>query len=216
MDLVVLIDQPFFTVTSASRVIKRRDVATVSQAAQVLQRAQAHDQLMREKILQSYEQERARGYNQGLLEAQEEWAQRLAAAQAARYLALKDLAPTLVDIVVEGVSVILKNADPQQLMASALASVAGLIKQARWARLRVHPQQADAARSMLDTFAQQAGSKLDWVSVIADASVAPDVCVFETDIGIADASLSVQLGAIRRAVESAVAQLVEPVPLDVP
>ena len=69
---------------------------------------------------------------------------------------------------------------------------------------------------MLDTFAQQADSKLDWVSVIADASVAPDACVFETDIGVADASLSVQLDAIRRVVESAVAQLVEPVPLDVP
>ena len=216
MDLVVLVDRPDFTVTSASRVIKRHDVATVSQAAQMLQRAQEHGELMREKTLQSYEQERTRGYNQGILEAQEEWAQRLATAQAARHLALTDLAPTLVDIVVDGVSVILKNADPQQLMASALATVSDLIKQARWARLRVHPQQADAARSMLDTFAQQAGSKLDWVSVVADASVAQDACVFETDSGISDASLSVQLGAIRRAVESAVAQMVEPVPLDVP
>ena len=211
MDLVVLVDQPDFTVTSGSRVIKRRSVATVSQAAQMLQCAQEHDQLMREKSLQSYEQERARGYSQGLLEAQEEWAHRLAMAQAARHLALKDLAPTLVDIVVDGVSVILKNADPQQLMASALSSVSDLIKQARWARLRVHPQQADVARSALEAFAQQAGSAFEWVSVVADASVAPDACVFETDSGIADASLSVQLGAIRRAVESAVAQMVEPV-----
>lgn len=214
MDLVVLVDQPGVTVTSASRVVKRHHVATVTQAAEVLQRAQAHEQLMLEKSRKHHEQERARGYNQGLLEAREEWAQRLAAAQAARHLALKDLAPTLVDIVVEGVSVILKNADPQQLMASALTSVEDLIKQARWARLRVHPQQANAARSMLDTFAQQAGSKVDWVSVVADVSVAHDACVFETDIGMADASLSVQLGAIRRAVESAVAQMLEPVSLE--
>jgi type III secretion protein L len=216
MDLVVLVDQPDFTVTSASRVIKRHDVATVLQAAEVLQRAQEHGQLMREKSLQGYEQERTSGYNQGLLQAQEEWAQRLAVAQSARYLALKDLAPTLVDIVVDGVSVILKNADRQQLMASAMSSVADLIKQARWARLRVHPQQADDARSMLDTFAQQSGTSLDWVSVIEDASLALDACVFETDIGIADASLSVQLAAIRRAVESAVAQMVESVPAEQP
>jgi flagellar biosynthesis/type III secretory pathway protein FliH len=91
MDLVVLVDQPDFTVTSASRVIKQHNVATVSQVAQLLQRAQEHGQRMREKSLQSYEQERARGYNQGLLEAQEEWAHRLAMAQAARHLALKDL-----------------------------------------------------------------------------------------------------------------------------
>lgn len=212
MDLVVLINQPDFTVTSGSRIVKGKDIVIVAQTAEILQGLQDRVRDIKQRSVQDYEQERTRGYEEGLLAAKEEWAQRLAVAQAARHQTLKDIAPTLVDIVLDAVTVILKNTSPQQLMASAIESVTDLIKQARWARLRVHPQQADAARLMLDSMAQQSSAGLDWVTVISDVSLATDACIFETDVGIADASLSVQLAAIRRAVESAVGHMAHSVP----
>lgn len=209
MGLVVLIDQPDFTVASESRLIKKQDAVAIAQAAKVVRRAKRYWRETREETARCLEQERERGYRQGVLDAQAEWTERLAAAAAARHWALEDLAPTLVGIVTEAVSVIVRNADPQQLLASALASVSDLIKQVRWVRLRVHVEQADAARVMLDDFARQSGRGVDWVSVVADASVAPDTCVFETDVGIADASASVQLDVVRGAVQSAVSQLLD-------
>jgi type III secretion system HrpE/YscL family protein len=204
MDLVVLIDLPDLTVASKSRLLKKPDAEALTQAADILERARARDQLMLKQTLNGYEQARQRGRRQGLAQAEAQWAGRLAAAAAARQVALRDLAPVMVDLVVDAATLVLKNANRRQLMAAALQAVDGLLKQARWARLRVHPSQADAARETLGEFdARHSGAGL--VTVIADPSLQTDDCIFETDAGIADASLGVQLSAIRSALEKAVA-----------
>ncbi|MBA2723607.1 MAG: type III secretion system stator protein SctL [Methylibium sp.] len=208
MDLVVLIDLPELTVASKSRLLKKADAEHLTQAADVLERTRARDQLMLKQTLNGYEQARQRGRRQGLAQAEAEWAGRLAAAAAAKQLALRDLAPTMIDLVVDATALVLRNADRRQLMTAALQAVDGLLKQARWARLRVHPSQADAARETLGEFdARHSGAAL--ITVVPDPSLKPEDCIFETDVGIADASLDVQLGAIRSALEKAVASHVE-------
>ncbi len=212
MDLVVLIDLPDFTVASKSRLLKKAQAGAVTEAADLLVRARSRDELMLKQTLNGYEQARQRGRRQGTAQAQAEWSGRLAAAAAARQVALRDLAPAMVDMVVDATAVVLRSANRRQLMAGALQAMDGLLKQARWARLRVHPSQAEMARTALGEFdAKQCGAGL--VTVIADPTVQPEDCIFETDVGIADAGLGVQLAAIRSALEAAVASLVEQAPV---
>lgn len=203
MDLVVLIDSNDFVVASTSRLLKQRDVAALTDASQILKRAQARERLLFDQTLIAFEQSRQRGWRKGMAQAQAEMAQRLAQAQAARQVALHDLTPLLAEIVADAVELLVKAAPRRALIASALATVGGLLRQARWAHLRVHPSQADEARvALAEARAAFIGAEI--VSVISDASVEVDGCVFETAAGIADASLSVQLAAIRVAVEQAV------------
>lgn len=207
MELVVLIDRPGFAALSESRVLKHSDVLSITEAADLLAQAQTRDERMQEEARVTLAEQRLRAHSAGVLQAQQEWASRLAAAEAARHVTLNDLAPTLVGIVVDAVSLVLKRADPQQLMDSALLAVADLLRQARWARLKVHPTRVEEAQRALGRLAVKGEGQM--VTVIADPTAELHACVFETDVGIADASLDVQIGAIRVAVESAVAQLAE-------
>jgi len=207
MDLVVLIDRPDLTVVHPGRLLKRADAALVAQADELLGRLDARERQMQAQCRQAYENEMQRGRDAGEAQARQEWAERLAAVHAARHIALNDLAPTLVDIVSDAVSLVLRRADRQQLIAGALEAVNDMLRQARWAKLRLHPSQLAAARRSLDDMAQHTGTGREFVTLVGDASLDEDDCIFETDAGIADASLDVQLAAIRSAVESAVAHL---------
>ncbi|RQP21323.1 FliH/SctL family protein [Piscinibacter terrae] len=207
MDLVVLIDRPDLTVAHPGRLLKRADANLVTQADELLGRLGARERQMQAQWQQAYETHKQRGLVAGEAQARQEWAERLAAAHAARHIALTDLAPTLVDIVSDAVGLVLRRTDRRQLIASALEAVDDMLRQARWAKLRLHPSQLAAARRALDDVARHVGSGRELVTLVGDALLGEDDCIFETDVGIADASLGVQLAAIRSAVESAVAHL---------
>lgn len=207
MELVVLIDKPGFTAVSDSRVLKQSEAVCITQADELLQQTSARVRRLRARLKRAHSEEHLRARQAGALEAEREWAARLAAAAAARHVTLNDLSPILVGIVLDAVSQVLGETDAVQRLNSALQAVNGLLKQAKWARLKVHPSELEAAKLALANFADDTGSVVAMVTVLPDAAVALQGCVFETDIGIADASLDLQLAAIRTAVESAVAEL---------
>ena len=209
MDLVVLTEAPAIKVVATGRVIKCADAALVLEAAGLLAMARQREATTVAQCRVALEDSRALGLREGRAQAGAEFALRLAQAEAARHLTLHALAPTLVEIVADAVAAVLRSADRQQLIASALAAVDGLVKRARWARLRVHPSQAEFARAALAAPGTCALAR-QMTSVVADAGVGVDDCIFETDLGIADASLGVQIDALRAAIEGAVGELAAP------
>jgi len=198
MDLVVLTDAAACKVVATSRVLKHADAASVMEAAQLLVLARQREAATVAQARAAQQQAREQGLKDGREQARAEYAGRLAAAEAARHVGLRELSPVLVDIVADAVAVLLRQADRAALLGAAIEAVDGLLKQARWARLRVHPDQADAARAAL------AAAAIPIATVLVDPTLGLDACSFETDVGIADASLQVQLDALRVAVQQAV------------
>ncbi len=209
MDLVVLIDRPGFAVTGCSRLLKRAEAAVIDNAAALLDRVEAHDRSRRDQALVAQEAARERGHAQGVAAAQALWSARLAAAEAARFVAMDRLAPTLASIVVDAAEVVLTGASHEQLVGAALNAVSDRLRQVRWARLRVHPDElADAEAALGDWQVSVASARLvGLVTLVGDPSLRPGACLFETDLGTADASLTVQLAAIRKALEAAIVSL---------
>jgi type III secretion protein L len=173
------------------------------------QAKQAAESLQRQAKI-AFENEKRRGWQEGWDEAQASLAGELAEAAAARQIALHSLAPDLVDLVLEAAAKVVKNVERRHLYAQALESMHGLLYQARWARLRVAPSQLDEARAALD----QAGQGMvAIVSLVADPLLGETDCVFESDRGVCNASLSAQLyaleGALARAVQTIQQQAVD-------
>ena len=211
--MVVLINSPGFRALNRSRLLKSADVSVVVEACDLLRRARERDMVMQQQTTLVYEQARQSGLQDGFNKAQALMAARLATAAAAKQIALLDLLPTLVNIVAEAMSLLLKNADRSELFCSSFDAVSGLLKKAQWAELRVHPSQVDMARHVLvQSSASRSG--LTFVTVVADAKLELDDCIFETDVGIADASLSVQLQTIVEAFETSILSLVQKTDLD--
>jgi type III secretion protein L len=207
MELVVLSALPGHTVAATGRVIKAADSAKVAQALALLESAKAITKERHRLVQEAVQAGHAQGLQTGREQARDEYAARLANAEAARHTTLRYLRPALVDVVMQAVELVVRGTDRQDLLAKALESVDMLVRQARWARLRVHPSAVEAARAALADHALGPATHMDIVGVVADADVGLDGCIFETDVGIADASLDVQLEALRVAVAAAVDDL---------
>jgi flagellar biosynthesis/type III secretory pathway protein FliH len=93
------------------------------------------------------------------------------------------------------------------VLIDALLQSQSLVKKARWARLRVHPSDAEAAAAAI-AHALPADKQI--VTLVPDARLDPHVCLLETDVGVAEGTLSRHLEDLKAAVERAFA---EPVPL---
>lgn len=197
MDLVVLTDLPDCRVVATSRVLKRADAQPVIEATQLLRLARQREAGAEAQAQAIRRQAREEGLREGREQARVEYAARLVAAEAARHAGLRELSPFMIDIVTDAVAVLLRQSDRTALMASAVEAVDGLLKQARWARLRVHPDQVEAARAALEAGA------IPLATVVADARMDPLECSFETDVGIADTGLQAQLESVRKAVAQA-------------
>ncbi len=204
MELVVLSAVPGHMVAATGRVIKAADSVQVAQAVELLESAKAIAKERHRLVQDAVQDGHAQGLREGREQARDEYAARLANAEAARHTTLRYLRPALVDTVMQAVELVVRSANRQDLLAKALESVDMLVRQARWARLRVHPSAVDATRAALADHAFGAAAHIDMVGVVADLDVGEDGCIFETDVGIADASLNVQLEALRAAVMAAV------------
>lgn len=207
MELVVLSTLQNRVVAATGKVIKAEDSAQVCSALELLDTAKKiaaqQDMLVREATQKAH----ARGLQTGRDEASREYSARLARAEAARHVEMRDLKPALVDVVMQAVEAVVRGTDRRHLLSKSVEAVDTLLRQARWARLRVHPSAVEAAKAALADSADLGGVALELVAVVSDTDVGEDGCVFETDVGMADGSLGVQLELLRDAVTAAVNSL---------
>lgn len=120
-------------------------------------------------------------------------------AQAASLEAQRDGLARLVTTAVERV---LRAEPARGLFDKALAHVGELMRDATGATLRVHADEVDMARAAVDDAQRHEGSRAR-IEVVSDQRLHPGACVFDSAQGSLDASLEVQLAALRGAIEQA-------------
>lgn len=188
-------------------------------AGDTLQQAQQQAQALLDQATQRYEVERERGFAEGHAQAVAEWHERHAGQQLQAARSLHSLDSKLADIVTMAVRRIVKSERPEALFLRALDNVRSLTRGATAVTLRVSTDDLDQARSALQSIGT-AQPITPPVEVSADPSLLPGSCVFESDIGILDASLDTQLRGLRsamvRAVQMALAAEDAPVPAGYP
>lgn len=171
-------------------------VADAAQRAQqIVEEAEQRAQAVADE---AFEEGRARGE----AEALEAWhARRLdqALEQAVGFEAQQD---ALARIVMAGVERVLRAEPARGLFEKALAHVGELMREASGATLRVHPDDEPAAREALAT-TQGLRAPNARIELVCDTALPPGACLFDSEHGSLDASLQVQLAALRSAIAGA-------------
>ncbi|AVS73018.1 FliH/SctL family protein, partial [Paracidovorax cattleyae] len=130
------------------------------------------------------------------------WHAEFAALQASHAAAMGGMEQRLAAVVAMAVERMVLAEPRQALLQRAVLTLRDTLGDARTARLRVHPDDADAARAALSAIGDDPDAPR--VQVEADAGLAPGSSVFDADIGRLDTSLQVQLAGLRSALERAV------------
>lgn len=143
-----------------------------------------------------------RGYEEGRRAAVLEWHARKARERDEKAQALRAIHGQLAEIVTTAVERIVHTQDGEALYQRALRSVRSLTRGAASLALRVSSADYEQARAALASAPARPNGMSVEVSV--DNALQPGSCIFESELGILDASLEVQLEGLRAAMNRAV------------
>ncbi|MDH0868403.1 type III secretion system stator protein SctL [Mitsuaria sp. GD03876] len=150
---------------------------------------------------------RAEGERQAALA----WHERQAGRAVDQAEAVRGLHERLAEVVTSAVERIVQTEGRAALYQRALRSVQALSRSATALTLKVSHADFDAARDGIAAVAELQAAGLA-VEVVVDPALPAGSCLFESDMGVVDASLKTQLDALRAAMSRAVRRAVEDAP----
>jgi type III secretion protein L len=174
-------------------------------AGEIIAAANAQSVQMVDDAQRRYNEAEQRGYQAGSERALADWFERLAQAEKAHTDVQNRIRERLARIVVAAVEQIIKVEQRDRLFERALCEVDRIADGASYLRVIVHPEDLASAQqtfSRLGARWRELGQNFP-LYVEAAHDVRPGNCVCESDFGTIDASLDIQLQAMREAVSRA-------------
>jgi type III secretion protein L len=204
----VLRSEEFLTVRGFKELIasaEERAVAIVAAATQRAKEIVATANAEAKKIVGSAdaarEEEKKRGYGDGLVEGKKEMAVRmaeLAKKEMANFVAFEE---SVQNIVMRSIRRIVGELGDDERMRKLVRNALSVVRNQKKIILKVHPDDAAAARKgVSDATVADGDGEVRFVEVIADGRLEKNSCIMETEIGTIDASLDTLLAAIRNLV----------------
>lgn len=151
--------------------------------------------------VRTHEREALRGYEEGVTKARMEMAARMLETTERTVDYLGQVEHRLVDLVMMAVRKLLGEFDDFELTCRVVRQALDMVRNQPRATIRVTPDQASLLRERLNELL--AGyAALGIVEVVADPRLGPNGCILETEIGVVEASLTVQLQALDQALRA--------------
>ncbi len=197
---MLLIKKNGFEIASASRLVKAEEVAAVRSAAETLAAAEAEAERLRSTAAAAFEDERRRGFEQGLEEGRAKVvADKLDFVyESAAYM--RDVEDKLADVVIKALWKCVSQIGDRNLILEIIRKLLkAVIHNQRHVTLKVAPDMVQEVRGRLDEVLADYPA-LERIDIEEDSRLKGAAAIIETEAGIADASVESQLNAIESSI----------------
>ncbi len=177
--------------------------AAREEAAAIVQAAQHQAQALHDAMAAQVDAAVRAGFDEGRKRNAHEWHELQAQQALHKSQALRRMHEKLAGIVTSAVERIVHTEQREGLYQRALRNVQALTRGATQLTLRVGPADLEAARQGVAEARLHAPEGVQ-LEVAVDAGLKAGSCIFESELGILDASLETQLDALRAAMRRAV------------
>jgi len=183
-------------------VAKREEFAELAQAQEILNQAHRYCASLRASMEERAEAARRAGYEAGERAAREEFAASMTAVVAQMEMAFSRLEIRIVNTVMNALQQVLRQIDQRTVMERLVRQVLAQARGEKRLHLRVCAEQFDDVNQWLAGVLREF-PEVEFVDVLKDAAAGYGTCVLESELGSIDASLEVQLAAVRRGLVNA-------------
>ncbi|MDR1255414.1 MAG: HrpE/YscL family type III secretion apparatus protein [Puniceicoccales bacterium] len=208
-----------FDAASVGKVLKRNEYATIVSAKKLIADAKVErDSIVKkaqserdaiildaekkaEKIVNdakaTYESEKKRGYEDGMSSGKVEMADQLMELATKSADSFTKLEKDVIDVVARAIKKILGDVDKNELITSVVKNALKMVKSQKQAVLKVSPTEASFLRDRVDELTKDTPS-IEFLDIVSDNHLPQGSCLLETDLGVVDASVAVQIAAIEK------------------
>jgi len=187
---------------SGSGIIKAGDYGIVGQAQQVIEEARTKADQIEMQAEAVYQSEKKRGYQDGLTKARYAMAEQIMATSIRSDRHIKLLKEQIVSLVMEICKKVLHDVEPWTLIMAQVEKALQGFRGSDLVTLKVNPALADTLNQKLSMFSV-IGRGIDAIQVKAVPGLKEDELILESEMGIVEATLDVQLSAIENAFRKA-------------
>lgn len=185
-----------------TKVLKARQYTTCLKAEEIIRKANEAAEEITARGRTAFAEEKARGYREGLREGKMQLAEQMVgtAAATARYLA--EFEEKAVELVISALRKIVGEMNPAERIVQVVRNVLTFAKNQPQVSLRVCPAEADSLNASLNDIMTDFPA-IRFIDVVSDGRLKEGGCILETEMGVVDAGVDVQIEAIRRALTNA-------------
>ena len=195
---MLLINKEKFALNSNSRLVKATDVATVRTADEIVAAAEAESARIREQAKAAFEDEKRRGYEEGLQEGKMEIAMQKLNLVNSSVEFMESVESKMADIVMKALrTCVVEIGDKEMVVNIVRKTMAAVIRTQSKVTLKVSPEMVSVVRERLAEITEPYPT-VETFDVVEDSRLKGSACVLETEAGVADASVETQLAAIEK------------------
>jgi type III secretion protein L len=197
---MLLVKKNELEIVSSGRLVKAEDVAAVRSAAEIIAAAEAEAAMLRQTALAAYEEEKRRGFEEGLQAGLRKVVEDKLdfAYESATYM--EAVEGKLADIVVKALKKCVSQVGDRTLVVEIVRkAMKAVIRNQRQITLKVAPDMVDTVKARLDEILSDYPA-LERVDVVEDSRLKGPAAIIETEAGVADASVDTQIAAIESSI----------------
>ena len=142
------------------------------------------------------------GKAEGLEQANQQLTEQLLTFTLKMHESLNQVEQSLVDVVIDAVQKIVRDFDDETLVKNTVRSGLELVRSGKKLTVRVHPQMQEVVSEQLNELQKS----ISHVEVLSDGALKLDECILESDVGIVNASVDLQVEALVSALRKAFPQ----------
>jgi type III secretion protein L len=183
-----------------TRVVKAEDFSTAQDARAIVEAARAEADRIMAEAKEVFESERQRGFEEGREEAKMEMVDQMMTAVSGVVEYLGTVEHDMVEVVSRAIERILGEIGDKELIVRVVKNALAAVRNEKHLTLRVAPDQVGTVKERMNEILALYPIVVD-LQVVGDSRLSKTGCILESEIGVIDASLEVQLAALRKSFE---------------
>ena len=195
---MLLMNKKDLALASDRRLVKVADVATVRSAAEIVAAAEAEAARIREEAKVAFEEEKKRGYEKGLADGKLEIATQKLELVDSSVAFMESVEQKMADVVMKALKAFVVEIGDQEMVVQIVRkTMNAVIRTQRQVTLKVAPEMVETVRTRVMEL-RRSYPTVETFDVVGDPRLKGAACILETEAGVADASVDIQLAAIEK------------------
>lgn len=182
-----------------TKIIKAKEAMILVEAGNLLEEARSRALKILTDAQQAYEEQKEKGYQDGLEEGRLEHAEKVLDTVLSSVEYIENLESTLVKVVGTAVRKIIGELEDGECIVRIVRNALLTVRGQQKVVIRVAMKDEPYVKKSLDSITRVAPG-ISFLDLVADPRLAPGSCILESELGVVDASLETQLKAIEKSI----------------
>lgn len=200
---MLYIKEGTFEANSAKKILKAEDYSAYLKAEEiiVLARKKAADIIQDSRRI--FEQEKKRGYEEGMDMGNKKIAELMLESAAKSVENFSEFEDDVIEVVDEALRKIIGEMDSKDLISRVVKKALSTVRNQKKVTIIVNPVDSEVVRNQINELLTLYNA-INTIDILVDNRISPGGCKLETEMGVVDASLEVQLEALKKSLIRAI------------